>query len=173
VVTFHSADHAAREYLRLRGALTVPKTQRLTVSAGKAVAKSCPGCQGLESFLGKDKLTREDVLRCRRCRRPWPVEDVEVPRQRLGGGRGGELEDRLAELGTLTVLLERRVALWPRRVLLLYATGAFSVPRLAGECRRRWPRRQEPWSIYRVREDLGDARSSLERGLRCARMLSE
>lgn len=169
---FRDPDSAAREYLRLRGILGSPKAQRLTVTAGEKPADFCPGCKGIESFVGKDKDTGSELLRCLRCGRPWPIVTAEVPRQRVDGGTKGGTETRLAELATLGTILSR-LGVWERRLLLLVAPGDLSLDRVEAECRRRWPWRAEPWSLYRIRGDLGAAREKLEKLLRRRGLLEE
>lgn len=169
---FRSADHAAREYLRLRGKVGAPAAQRLTVTAGEKPADFCPGCKGVDSFVGRDKATGTEVLRCYKCGRPWPIEVAEVPRQRIDGGRRGGTEERLASLATIGTLLAR-LGLWEKRTLLLYAPGDLSLERMVDDCVARWPRRDEPWTIYRVRADLRAAREKLERMLQQRGLLEE
>lgn len=169
---FRSPDDAAREYLRLGGALAAPRAQCLTVTAGEKPADSCPRCQGIDSFVGHDRRHGTELLRCYRCGTPWPIEIAEVPRQRIDGGRRGGAEERMARLTTLGMILGR-LGTWERRTLLLACCGDLSLPAIASECARRWPRRAVPWSQYRVRSDLEAARDRLEKLLRRAGLLSE
>lgn len=170
LVRFFTADAAARAYLELLEREGSPKGARLTVSAGRSFAASCPACGGLQRILGAPR-GGERVPRCARCGARWPHEDVEVPAGLVMGGRKvGARERQLANVATLGVLVGK-LKTWERRVLLLYATRAYSLEALTEECARRWPRRLDGWSLYRVRSDLRDARQALERQLRRAGML--
>lgn len=169
---FTGADHAARAYLTLLERASSPRSASLTVTAGRSYAARCPKCRCTDRVAGSSRYG-EPIQRCRRCAWPWPTELVEVPRSALGsGGRHDARERQLLTLASLGLYLAK-LGTWRRRTLLLYATGAYSVDALAEECARRWPRRVEGWSRYRVTCDLREARQRLERELRRAGVLEE
>lgn len=169
---FFGADHAARCYLALLERASSPRSPSPTVTAGRSYAAKCPRCRCADRVAGSSKHG-EPIQRCRRCSWPWPYADVEVPRSALGaGGRHDGRERQLLALASLGLYLGK-LTTWQKRALLLYATGAYSVGNLARECARRWPRRREGWSRYRVTCDLREARVRLDRELRRAGVLEE
>jgi len=169
-VLFTGADHACRCYLTLLERASSPRSASLTVTAGRSYARCCPKCRSVDRVAGSSKHG-EPIQRCRRCAWPWPFLDVEVPRSAMGSrGRRDGLERVLNTMASLAIYLGK-LGIWERRVLLLYSTGAYSIPELAQECARRWPRRSDGWAVHRVRGDLASARVRLERELKRADVL--
>lgn len=159
-------------YLRLRERLSAPPGARLTVSWGESFAEKCRRCGHGER---KELHTRQGgwSWRCARCGTPWPREAVELVRGSVQvGRRGGGLESRLADLGTLAVLIGK-LSRWERESLLLSVGRGLSATLIAEELVRRHPRaRTVPDNPIAVGRTLAAARRDLEAALGRAGLLA-
>lgn len=103
---YADADSALHRYLSLREQATRLRAQA-PLGRGLVYGDRCAGapkCRSLET-----EETHE-VVRCKRCKRPWPQYMAEVPG--MGGsspaGVASAMHGRLAELAWLRSLIERR-----------------------------------------------------------------
>jgi len=169
---FSSAEAAVEMYLRMRERLESPRGASLTVSWGESFAAKCRRCGHPER---RELHTRADgwSWRCARCGTPWSREAVELVKGSVQTSRrgAGGLERRLADLGTLGVLLGR-LGRWQRECLLLHVGRGLSPAGIAEELARLHPRAAtRPGNPIAAGRVLAQARRDLEAGLLRAGLL--
>lgn len=143
------------------------------MSWGESFAARCRRC-GHGERRELNARTTGWTWRCARCGAPWQREQIEVVRGSVQTSRrgAGGLERRLADLGTLGVLLGR-LGRWQRACLLLYVARGLSAAAIAEELERRHPRAAtRPASAIACGRALAEARRDLERRLRRAGLLA-
>jgi hypothetical protein len=137
------------------------------VSWGESFASACRRCGHAER---RELHTRDGwSWRCARCGTPWRVESVDLVRGSVQTSRrgAGALESRLADLGTIGLLLDR-LGRWHRACLLLAVARGLSATLICEHLAERHPRaRTRPASAWAVARILREARRDLE--LRLAR----
>ena len=191
-MNLRSPDAVLWRYIELKESLSSPRTSTALKDMGLMPVKVCETarcprcwdklcpkcgtrrcrCRGRGCHSRVYRFNRDMQPLCVCCGKHWVYELTVCGPGDLPHWRVGTQDDRLSELGTLVVLLQKP-KLWERRAWMLCVTGQLTLRDAADEARRLWPRAPFAWNKDRVARLMAAARMRVGRQLERARARGE